>query len=139
MKLAYKLICTLLIGLFCFSSSLFAQEIVFPSPRGYINDFANLISLEDSQKLNSLAAALEQKTTAELSVVTLKTIKPYEIQDYSVRLFEQWKIGKAGKDNGILLLVAIDDKEVWITTGYGLEGAIPDAEASKVYRNIIVP
>jgi len=139
MKLAYKSICVLLIGFFCFSSSLLAQEASFPSPRGYINDFANLIEDEDAQKLNALAAALEQKTTAQLAVVTLKTTEPYEIQDYSVRLFEQWKIGQAGKDNGILLLVAIDDKKVWITPGYGLEGAIPDAEASKVYRNIIVP
>lgn len=139
MKFTHKLIFALSIGLFCFSSSLLAQEASFPQHRGYINDFANLINPQDSQKLNALAIALEQKTTAEIAVVTLKTTKPYDIQDYSVRLFEEWKIGKAGKDNGILLLVAIEDKRVWITTGYGLEGAIPDAEASKVYRNIIVP
>ncbi len=135
----HKLIFALLIGFFCFSSLLLAQDIDFPQPQGFINDFANLITLEDFQKLNALAGALEQKTTAEIAIVTLKTTKPYDIQDYSVRLFEKWKIGKAGKDNGILLLVAAQDKKVWITTGYGLEGAIPDAEASKVYRNTIVP
>ena len=139
MKLRYKLIFALLIALFCFSSSLLAQEISFPSLRGYINDFANLIKPEDFQKLNALFVALEQKTSAEIVVVTLKTTKPYNIQDYSVRLWDKWKIGKAGKDNGVLLLVAIEDKQGWITTGYGLEGAIPDAEASKVYRNVIVP
>lgn len=139
MKLRYKLICTLLIALFGFSYSLLAQEASFPSPRGYINDFANLITPEDFQKLNALAIALEQETTAEIVVVTLKSTEPYDIQDYSVRLWDEWKIGKAGKDNGILLLVAIEDKKVWITTGYRLEGAIPDAEASKIYRNIIVP
>jgi uncharacterized protein len=83
--------------------------------------------------------ALEQKTTAEIAVVTLKTTRPYDIHDYSVRLFEKWKIGKAGKDNGVLLLVAVEDKKAWITTGYGLEGAIPDAEASRVYQGIIRP
>ncbi|MBN2097015.1 MAG: TPM domain-containing protein [Candidatus Omnitrophica bacterium] len=129
----------LTILLCCLSITVAAQEAGFPAPRGYINDFANLISPEDAQTLNALAQALEQKTSAEIAIVTLKTTKPYDIQDYSVRLFEQWKIGKAGKDNGVLLLVAIEDKKVWITTGYGLEGAIPDAQASKIYRNIIVP
>ncbi len=139
MRFTYKLIFALLIAFFCFSSSLSAQEATFPQYRGYINDFANLINPEDFQKLNALVIALEQKTTAEIAVVTLKTTKPYDIQDYSVRLWDKWKIGKAGKDNGVLLLVAAEDKKVWITTGYGLEGAIPDAEASKIYRNIIVP
>lgn len=139
MRLTHKLIFALFIGLFCFSSSHSAGEVTLPQYRGYINDFANLITAEDQQKLNALAVGLEQKTTAEIAIVTLKTTKPYDIQDYSVRLWDKWKIGKAGKDNGILLLVAVEDKKVWITTGYGLEGAIPDAEASKIYRNIIVP
>lgn len=140
MKLKEKLIITLLFaGLFCFSTCVFAQGPEFPQPQGLISDFANLIKPSDFQKLNTLAVALEQKATAEIAIVTLKTTKPYDIQDYSVRLFEKWKIGKAGKDNGVLLLVAIEDKKVWITTGYGLEGAIPDAQASRIYRNIIVP
>ena len=134
-----KFIFLIAIGLVCISASALAQEASFPAPRGYINDFASLISPADYQKLNGLILALEQKTTAELVVVTLKTTKPYEIQDYSIRLWDRWKIGKAGKDNGVLLLVAVEDKQAWISTGYGLEGAIPDAEASKIYRNIIVP
>lgn len=125
--------------LLCLATSALAQEAEFPSPRGYINDFANVLSAADEQTLTALVTALEQKTSAEISVVTLKTTKPYDVQDYSVRLYEKWKIGKAGKNNGVLLLVAIEDRAAWITTGYGLEGAIPDAEASKVYRNIMVP
>ena len=139
MRLTHKLIFALFIGLFCFPCLLSAGEVTLPQYRGYINDFANLITPSDYQTLNALAGGLEQKTTAEITIVTLKTTKPYDIQDYSVRLWDKWKIGKAGKDNGILLLVAVEDKKVWITTGYGLEGAIPDAEASKIYRNIIVP
>lgn len=134
-----KIIFVLLIWVFCFSSTLPAQEAIFPQPRGYINDFASLITPEDFHKLDALVRGLEQKTTAEIAVVTLKTTRPYDIQDYSVRLFEKWKIGKAGKDNGALLLIAFEDKKVWITTGYGLEGAIPDAQASRIYRNIIRP
>lgn len=139
MKFISKLVFIICLGVFCFSMPVLAKETGFPAYRGYINDFANLITAEDAQKLNALAYALEQKTTAQIAVVTLKTTQPYDIQDYSVRLFEKWKIGQAGKDNGLLLLVAIEDKEVWITPGYGLEGAIPDAKAAEVYRKIIVP
>ncbi|MBL7092113.1 MAG: TPM domain-containing protein [Candidatus Omnitrophica bacterium] len=139
MRFTHKLIFVLLAGFLCFASALSAEEPAFPEPQGFINDFAGLIAPSDFQQLNALAQALKQKTTAEITVVTLKTTKPYDIQDYSVRLFEKWKIGKAGKDNGVLLLVAVEDKKAWITTGYGLEGAIPDAAASKIYRNIIAP
>ncbi|MBN3037982.1 MAG: TPM domain-containing protein [Candidatus Omnitrophica bacterium] len=139
MRSTSKILAILSLIILCCLGSLDAEETGFPSPRGYINDFANLIDANDYQSINSLVMGLEQKTTAEVVVVTLKTTKPYDIQDYSVRLWERWKIGKAGKDNGVLLLVAIEDKKVWITTGYGLEGAIPDAQASKVYRDIIVP
>jgi uncharacterized protein len=134
-----RFIFVLLIGLFCLNCSVSAQEASLPSPRGYINDFANLIEPGELQKLNSLAVALEQKTTAEIAVVTLKTVEPYDVQDYSVRLFDKWKIGKAGLDNGVLILVAVEDRKGWITTGYGLEGAIPDAEASRIYNKIMVP
>jgi uncharacterized protein len=63
----------------------------------------------------------------------------YEIADYSVQLFNQWKIGQATKNNGILLLVAIDDHKVWITTGYGIEGVLPDALCKRIVENDIVP
>jgi len=134
-----KIIFSIIVGLFCVAASVSAEELTLPQPKGFINDFANLINPEDFQKLNALVTALEQKTSVEIVVVTLKSTKPYDIQNYSVRLWDEWKIGKAGKDNGVLLLVAIEDKQGWITTGYGLEGAIPDAEASKIYRNVIVP
>ncbi len=140
LKNKLKLFSLLALTVACFTGpGLCAEQAEFPASRGYVNDFAGLLNSSNFQTINALAAALEQKTSAELVVVTLKTTGPYDIQDYSVRLWEQWKIGKAGKDNGLLLLVAVEDKKAWITTGYGLEGAVPDAEASKVYQNIIVP
>lgn len=137
MKRLLSVICAVIVGITLAWAG--EKEIKFPSPRGYINDFAGIISSSDYQKLTALTAALEQKTTAEVVVVTVKSVHPYDVQDYSVRLFEQWKIGKYGKDNGALLLVAVEDRALWITTGYGLEGAIPDAEAGRIYRRIIVP
>lgn len=139
MKFVHKSIFAFLIAFFCFSSPLAAEEAGFPAPRGYINDFANLITPSDYQKLDALATALEQKTSAELTVVTLKTTHPYNVEDYAIKLTEKWNIGKAGKDNGLLFLIAVQDKKMAILPGYGLEGAIPDAEATRVRLNIITP
>lgn len=110
-----------------------------PSPAGYVNDFAGLISASDRNAIANLIESLEQKTTAQIAVVTLKSTSPESIQQYSVRLFDQWKIGQKGKDNGVLLLVAVEDREAWITTGYGLEGALPDVIVSKIVRDIMAP
>ena len=82
---------------------------------------------------------MEQKTTAQVAVVTVKTTRPETIQQFSVRLFDQWKIGQKGKDNGALLVVALEDREAWITTGYGLEGALPDIICSKIVREAMIP
>jgi len=114
-----------------------AQE--FPAPEGYVNDYANVLSQEYQNKLNGFAAELEQKTTAEVAIVTLKSIEPYVIEDYAVRLFEKWGIGKKGKDNGVLILLAIADKKVRIEVGYGLEGAIPDAVAKRIIEEKMIP
>lgn len=116
-----------------------AQQDSFPAYRGFVNDFANLLEPADHQKLNALVGAVEQKTGAEIVVVTLKSTKPYNVEDYAIRLAEKWQIGKADKDNGLLFLVAAEDRKMAILTGYGLEGAIPDAEATRVRLRIITP
>ncbi|MCK4463846.1 MAG: TPM domain-containing protein, partial [Candidatus Omnitrophica bacterium] len=107
----------------------FAQD--FPPPRGYVNDFADILSNEYETKLNAFASELENKTTSQIAIVTIDSIKPYEIEDYAVRLFEKWGIGKKGKDNGVLILLALSDRNLRIEVGYGLEGAIPDAIAKQ--------
>ncbi len=124
-----------------FSSAIFAGDAVrIPSRgQGYVNDFAGLLNSSDKLAITKFAAELEKKTTAQIAVVTIKTTKPETIQGFSVRLFDQWKIGQKGKDNGVLLLMAVDDRKAWITTGYGVEGAIPDVIANKIVRDVMVP
>ena len=122
-----------------FCSAALAQEISFPQPQGYISDFAGTLNSETQIKLSSLAAALEQKTGAQLAVVTLDSTKPYTIDDYAVRLFETWGIGQEGKDNGVLLLVAVADRKVRIEVGYGLEGRLTDALSKRIIENVIIP
>lgn len=117
---------------------LLAQE-KFPEPVGFINDFAELISREDKNKLETLFSELQNKTTAEIAVVTIETTQPLDIETYAVKLFEKWGIGKKGKDNGLLLLVALKDRKVRIEVGYGLEGAVPDVLAKQIISNTIIP
>lgn len=115
----------------------FAQN--FPPPRGYVNDYANLLSGEYEARLNGFAGELEYKTTAQVSIVALDSVAPYEIEDYAVMLFEKWGIGHKGKDNGILIVLAVKDRRVRIEVGYGLEGAIPDAIAKQVIEERMMP
>ncbi|MDI6808336.1 MAG: TPM domain-containing protein [Candidatus Eisenbacteria bacterium] len=115
----------------------FAEEV--PRPVGFVDDFAGVIPEETKARMEAISCELEEKTGAELVVVTVKTTGGIEIHDYSVDLFMKWGIGKKGKDNGLLLVAAIEDKKLWIKTGYGLEDVIPDAIASQIYRNILRP
>ena len=108
-------------------------------PSGYVTDLAGLITPEQNRAINAYAAELDKKTTAQLAVVTVATTAPETAQGFSVRLFDKWKIGQKGKDNGVLILVAVKDRKAWITTGYGIEGIIPDAVANKIVREIMAP
>ena len=116
-----------------------AAEIDFPRPVGYVNDFAGMISPQAEAVITSIAREVKDKTGAEIAVATIKTTGGIEVHDYSVDLYMAWGIGEKGKDNGVLILVAADDRQMWIKTGYGLEGAIPDADADMIYRRVLRP
>ncbi|MBN2374072.1 TPM domain-containing protein [bacterium] len=122
-----------------FSCAANAKETFFPAPQGYVTDLAKLLSSESVQHLNNLITYMKQKTGSEVAVVTLKTISPYNIEDYAVLLFEKWRIGQKDKDNGILILVAVEERKVRIEVGYGLEGAITDGTAGEIIRQVITP
>jgi len=121
-------------------SSSFAQEVKIPNKGlGYVSDFAGLLKPNDKLAITKFASELEKKTTAQLAVVTIQSTQPETIQGYSVRLFEKWKIGQEHKDNGVLILIAVKDRKAWISTGYGLEGAIPDVIANKIVQANMIP
>ncbi|MCF7849673.1 MAG: TPM domain-containing protein, partial [Kiritimatiellales bacterium] len=98
-------------------------------PRGFVNDFANVISASDEQQLTSMITELRQKTGAEVAVVTIQSLEGGNIDDFTNRLFEKWGVGQKGKDNGLMFLASMQDREMRIEVGYGLEGAIPDSKA----------
>lgn len=132
-----------LIGLILLSASLaVAAEKVFPSPAGYVNDFAGIIDISSKEKLGSLLADIEKSGVAEIAVVTIQSAEDLgfaDIEEAAVRIFEEWGIGKKGKDNGILVITAIKERKVRIEVGYGLEGEIPDGAAGEIIRTGIAP
>jgi uncharacterized protein len=114
-------------------------KAAFPKTQGYVSDFAGMIPSNTAGQLRTLAQDLERKTGAELAVVTVPDLGGENLETYAVDLFEKWGIGKKGKDNGVLILVAKAERKIRIEVGYGLEGIIPDGRAGDIIREQIEP
>ena len=111
----------------------------YPSPKGYVNDFANAISAEDEKLIIQAATALEKSGGIELAVVTINSLDNQPIEDYSIGLAEAWRVGKKGSDTGIILLLAVQDRMVRIEVGYGLEGDMPDGLTGSILDKYVLP
>jgi len=111
----------------------------FPAATGLINDFAGVLAPDARAVLETRLQAYEHETGNEMVVAIFPSLGGRTIADLAVRLFEQWGIGQRHKNNGILVVVAIQDRQVRIEVGYGLEGTIPDAQAGRIIRDLIVP
>jgi uncharacterized protein len=110
-----------------------------PKLAGRVNDQAALLSSSEAQSLEKKLEAHEKATGQQFALLTVKSLEGDVIEDFAVRVFESWKLGKKGKDDGLLLLVALDDRKMKIEVGYGLEGVITDAVASRVIRGTLTP
>lgn len=107
-------------------------------PAGFVNDFGNLLSSEEEASLNSKLEDFRDKTTHEIAVVTVSSLEGDTIENYAVKLFEEWEVGTK-EDDGVLLLVSEQDRRVRIEVGYGLEGDLTDAESFWIIENDIKP
>lgn len=114
--------------------SCFAETAVLPPPTQdiYVVDDAGMLEAEDRQKILAMGRELDQATKAQVVVVTMNSLGPDSIEDYANRLFRKWGIGDKKKNNGVLLLIAKEDRKFRIEVGYGLEGAITDGYAGSV-------
>jgi len=108
-------------------------------PTTYVNDYAGVFSATNRALLENHLQQVQTRTTVEIAVVALKSLDGGEISDFANRLFEKWGIGKKGKDNGVLLLAAIEDRKVRIEVGYGLEGVLTDAKAGRILDTHVIP
>ena len=110
-----------------------------PSPTGPVMDLAGVLDAGTQQQVTRLIREVQERTTAEIAILTVPSTAPLTIEEYSVAIFDRWKIGKRGQDNGLLFLVAVRDRRLWITTGYGLEGMLPDGKIGEIRDRYIVP
>ena len=120
------------------SSFALAQE--FPNYKNkYVNDFANILSPDQVLELGSLFSRIDQDTTAEVVFVSVNSSQPYSPQEYRTRLFNEWKIGKSDKDNGLLIIYFLQEKRIEVEAGYGLEGILPDSKLGRLLDTYYVP
>lgn len=110
-----------------------------PNPPRLVNDFTGTLSASEVEQLEQKLLAYSDSTSTQVSIVMLRSVGPYDIADYAFQLGEQWGIGGKGKDNGILILAAMEDRKIFIATGRGMEGVIPDALAKRIVTDMILP
>jgi len=114
-------------------------EPTFPALTGRIVDEAGLLTPEARAAIETQLADLEQKSTDQLAVVTVRSLQDYPIEDYGYQLGRKWGIGQKGKDNGALLIVAPNERKVRIEVGRGLEPTLTDAMSKLIIENAIIP
>jgi uncharacterized protein len=127
----------LVLGLVC--APLAAQTAAVPTLSARVTDTTATLDAAAIARIEAPLAALESRKGAQVAVLVIPSTAPETIEAYAVRAFEQWKLGRAGVDDGVLLVVAKDDRTVRIEVGYGLEGAIPDVAAYRVIQEYLVP
>ncbi|RYY34769.1 MAG: TPM domain-containing protein, partial [Sphingobacteriaceae bacterium] len=127
-----------LAGLLLTTFFAFAQE--FPEkPNKLVNDYADVLSPEQEQQLSNKVEAFADSTSTSIAIVTMKSVGEYDIGEYALQLGRKWGVGQGGKNNGIMILAAINDRKLTIQTGYGVEGALPDAITRRIREEDMNP
>ena len=138
MKLT-KLFIVFIIAFFSFTMVNGQNIIERTNPPVLVTDLAGVLSPEQKQALENKLVALDDASSNQIAVVILPTLDGNPIEEYATKLFRTWGIGNKKSRNGVLLLIAIQDKKIRIETGYGLEGAIPDITANSIIDNDVKP
>lgn len=118
-----------------------AAEITIPAPVGdiYVQDFANVLTVEERAQLISMGRALENQTSAQVAVLTVDTTKGVPMEEFANEAFRKYGIGTRQENNGVMLVLALHDRQVRIEVGYGLEGRIPDGKAGRILDQYAIP
>jgi uncharacterized protein len=114
-----------------------AQKLDELKPRGYVNDFANVLSQSARNQLTGLCTEVDQKAQAQIAVVTVKSLDGRPVEDYSISLATRWGIGPKQKDRGVMILLAVEDRKYWTEVGYGLESILPDGKVGSFGREAV--
>ena len=127
----------MLLSISCLPTLAFARDV--PALVAHVTDTASTLSEGERAQLEQKLADYEQKTGHQFALLTIDSLDGDALESYSIRVVEAWKLGKKGKDDGLLLMVVKNDHKLRTEVGYGLEGVLTDAFASQVNRNVLVP
>ena len=127
----------LLAAMILAATSSAALEVPFLS--GRVTDNAEVLNDGTRRSVTERLKAHEEKTGDQIAVLTVPSLEGENIEEYAVKVFESWKLGKKGKDNGVLIIVAPKDRRMRIEVGYGLEGTLTDLAAGRIVRNVMTP
>lgn len=105
----------------------------------YVQDYAGVMQAADKQKILSIGQDLDNKTTAQVAVLIVKTLEDMPIEDYALQVLRTWGVGNREKNNGVLIVVATEDRQSRIEVGYGLEGTLPDGLTGRIQDNYMLP
>ncbi|SOD42514.1 TPM domain-containing protein [Nitrosovibrio sp. Nv4] len=122
-----------------FSASLSIADVAIPPLKSPVTDLTGTLSANETEQLERKLAVFEARKGSQIAVLIVPTTQPETIEQYSIRVAEAWKLGRKGVDDGILLLIAKQDRTMRIEVGYGLEGVLPDAIAKRITEEIIIP
>ena len=127
--------------LFLGAVSTHAEDIQIPAPVGdiYVQDFAKVLTETERTELINLGRSIEDQTTAQIAVLTIDTIGDRSIEDFANEVFRQYGIGNKKENNGVLLVLSLQERKVRIEVGYGLEGRIPDGKAGRILDENAIP
>ena len=128
-----------LLALFAAVPLAFAEATIPEAPNGYVLDEANVLSEETEATLQTQLALLESENSSQMVVVTILTLNDYPKEMYALELGRSWGVGQEEFNNGLVFLVVVDDQETRIEVGYGLEGAITDAQSSSIINQVAIP
>jgi uncharacterized protein len=129
----------MLIALCWLAAPAAAQDMAIPYLSGRVVDQAAILSAQTRERLAAMVQAHERVSGNQIVVLTVPTLGGKSVEDYAVRVFEEWKLGSLDMDNGVLILVVPQDRRVRIEVGYGLEGTLTDATASRIIRDLMTP
>lgn len=124
--------------LFAISLSSFAQDLP-AKPSTLVNDYTNTLTAVQKQQLENKLVTFDDSTSTQIAIAIVKTIGDNDINQYALDLGRKWAVGQGGKNNGIMIVVALGDRKVSIQTGYGVEGVLPDIYAKRIIENDMKP
>jgi uncharacterized protein len=129
----------LILSVICILSPPHLLALDVPLLKGRVNDYAGMLSSYTEQQLDGILRDIEQTDSTQIVVLIIPSLEGEVLEEFSIKVADQWKIGQKGLDNGAILLIAKKERDIRIEVGYGLEGSLTDLMAGRIIRNVIVP